>query len=355
MARHDRRQILKGMGAAMAITAAPAAMAADERRGSASRLAEVAAMAASMKMVSLVVLHRGETLLSYGNADEPRTVHSMRKSFISALYGQAVAKGEIDISLTLGAIGIDDDPRLTDSEKSATIEDLLKARSGVYLPIPEGMPVLLPRPARGSHAPGTFWCYNNWDFNVLGNIYERLTGKDFFVAFDHNIAAPIGMEDFDPYRDGKYQYAADTLGSTPRYPNYRVSLSARDRARFGQLYLQKGKWGDSQLIPEDWIGRSFTAYSETGQKGTATGYGYLWWSGRPEQTGWPAALPRPMVNSAMGAYGHYIGVLPELDLVIVTEPDTQGSNPHPIERDQYEALLKATISGIARTSNGISA
>src|SRR5215207_10720892 len=38
------------------------------------------------------------------------------------------------------------------------------------------------RPPRGSHAPGEFWYYNNWDFNALGTIYTRLTGEDIFEA-----------------------------------------------------------------------------------------------------------------------------------------------------------------------------
>lgn len=38
------------------------------------------------------------------------------------------------------------------------------------------------RPPRGSHPPGTFWYYNNWDFNVLGTIFIQLTGEDIFQA-----------------------------------------------------------------------------------------------------------------------------------------------------------------------------
>ena len=63
------------------------------------------------------------------------------------------------------------------------------------------------RPKRGSHAPGTFWYYNNWDFNVLGTVFRQLTGADIFVPirvkasiagsllfqpFGHSMAAWIG-------------------------------------------------------------------------------------------------------------------------------------------------------------------
>jgi CubicO group peptidase (beta-lactamase class C family) len=54
------------------------------------------------------------------------------------------------------------------------------------------------RPARGSHAPGTFWYYNNWDFNVLGTIFEKKTGLKIGEAFYQRIAKSIGMQDFQP-------------------------------------------------------------------------------------------------------------------------------------------------------------
>ena len=84
----------------------------------------------------------------------------------------------------MGSLGIDDNaPSLSPTEKTATVADLLKARSGVYhaaLYETPGMARL--RPARGSHPPGTFWYYNNWDFNALGTIYERGTGAQIFTA-----------------------------------------------------------------------------------------------------------------------------------------------------------------------------
>src|SRR5260370_4336695 len=43
------------------------------------------------------------------------------------------------------------------------------------------------RTARGSHEPGTFWYYNNWDFNTLGTIYEHATGTGIYDALDRLI------------------------------------------------------------------------------------------------------------------------------------------------------------------------
>src|SRR5919109_1479372 len=71
-------------------------------------------------------------------------------------------------SATLAELGIDDQQSLTEAEKRATVADLLGSRSGVYLPAAkEPADMRAERPARGSHAAGEFFFYNNWDFNVL--------------------------------------------------------------------------------------------------------------------------------------------------------------------------------------------
>src|SRR5438876_551106 len=124
------------------------------------------------------------------------------------------------------------------------------------------------RPARGSHVPGTFWYYNNWDFNVLGTVFERLTKTNLFVEFKNRIADPIGMEDYR-IEDGTYVTGPDSV-----YPAYPFRMTARDMARFGLLFLHNGSWRGRQVVPADWVKESTTSYSDTGQAG---GYGYLWW------------------------------------------------------------------------------
>ncbi len=102
------------------------------------------------------------------------------------MIGIAVDERKIDLNASIGSLGIDDNaPSLTEAEKAATVADLLKARSGIFhaaLYETPGMARL--RPPRGSHSPGTFWYYNNWDFNALGTIYERAVGQSIFTAFD---------------------------------------------------------------------------------------------------------------------------------------------------------------------------
>ena len=84
----------------------------------------------------------------------------MRKSLMSAPFGIYVAEGKIDLSSTLKELGIDDLTPLTEVEKTATVKDLLSARSGMYIEAAGEAPsTKAVRPARGSHAPGIFWYY----------------------------------------------------------------------------------------------------------------------------------------------------------------------------------------------------
>ncbi len=128
----------------------------------------------------------------------------------------AVGEGKIFLDGTMERLGVDDKPPTSTAvEKRATVRDLLESRSGIYRAAAyETKGMFEQKPARGSHAPGTFWYYNNWDFNALGFIHERATGTRIFDAFYNEIARPIGMQDCTP-RNGHYVGSPDTL-----YPAY---------------------------------------------------------------------------------------------------------------------------------------
>jgi CubicO group peptidase (beta-lactamase class C family) len=101
-------------------------------------------------------------------------------------------------------------------------------------------------------------------------------------------------------------------GDESIHPAYHFKMTVRDLARFGYLYLRKGKWQDKQIIPAAWIQESTTAYSGAGDNG---GYGYLWWVAKDGRH-FPGASVKDGSYSARGAGGKYIIVLPDRDLVI---------------------------------------
>jgi len=252
-----------------------------------------------------MIVEGGRLIFQWGDIAFSSSVASVRKSLISVLYGIFIAEGRIRLDATLEYLQIDDFGGLTALERQATVADLLRARSGVYLP--SVYDTARGRPERGSYPPGAFWFYNNWDFNVLGTIFERQTGQTIFDALASRLAGPLGMEDFRP-TDGHYHH-----GPESRHPVYKLRMSARDLARVGLLYLRGGRWGAKQIVPEDWVHESTRVHSDLGG---GQGYGYLWWSAAAQAGGESLSMPEPLFY-ASGYGGQYLIVLPTLDLVVV--------------------------------------
>ena len=233
---------------------------------------DVETYVATRKPTALMLVQDGRIVGQWGDIAHKVNVASVRKSLISALYGIAIAEGKIDPEATLAKLGIDDKPpSLTAAEKTASVRNLLMARSGVYHESAyETNDMRDKRPERGSHAPDSYWYYNNWDFNALGTIYRERTGEDIFESFARRIAAPVGMEDFRA-ADGKLHFEKQSV-----HPAYLFQLSARDLARVAQLYLQRGRWNGRQVVPEAWVELTTAQHSKTGR--SDLGYGYLWWT-----------------------------------------------------------------------------
>ena len=181
----------------------------DETGWSPDALAEARAASQRIGTASFVVVQHGRIIDSWGDVTRRLQAHSVRKSLLNALIGIAIAEGRISLDATLASLGVNDvAPSLSDAEKQATVRQLMQARSGVYhVANYEDESERRRRPARGSHAPGSFWYYNNWDFNALGTIYERAVGASIFDAFQTRIAEPIGMQDYRP-SDGRYVTSA---------------------------------------------------------------------------------------------------------------------------------------------------
>jgi len=273
------------------------------------QLLEAREFSETLDTAAVVIMQHGEVVDQWGAVAMPLKCHSTRKSILSALFGRHVAAGTIDLDATLEALGINDnEPSLTEVERTATIRDLLKARSGIYHPaLYETMAMAAKRPMRGSHAPNTFWYYNNWDFNAACSIFEHAIGRSIFEEFDSRIAKPLGMQDFRRERDTQYVTGDDSV-----HPAYPFQLSTRDLALFGQLMLQNGRWGEQQLIPRARIKESTTSYSDAGPSG---GYGYMWWVA-VDGTHFPGVgLPNGSF-SARGYRGQNMVVIPEWDMVV---------------------------------------
>lgn len=292
----------------------------------------------SQQQSAVLLVARGhQVIYRYGDETTRYPCHSMRKSFLSALIGCAEAEGNFDLSLTLDELGMDDREGLSEQEKQATLYDLLTARSGISHPANyETAWMQSIKPPRHHHAPGENWCYSNWDFNALGSAWWQLTGEAINQAFATRIAQPIGMQDYRPLEDSWLE--PDDRSAHPAYP---FNLSSRDLLRFGQLFLQEGRWQDRQVIPAHWVRLSTSPISHAGARGA---YGFMWWVAR-DGIGWPLAILPAGSFSAQGAGGHYCLVVPSQQLVVVHRVDTTQPG-HEVNRFQNGKVLHTLFSAL---------
>ena len=278
--------------------------------------------------------------MEYGDVQAVSYLASVRKSVLSMLVGRYVADGTVRLDRSLADLGIDDVGGLTPQERRATVRDLLMARSGVYHAASNPGDDLASAPPRGSQAPGTYFLYNNWDFNALGTAFEKMTGRDIYDALDTDLARPIGMQDWDRASQRK---SGDTTRSV--HLAYHMNFSTRDMARIGYLMLREGNWAGRQLVPRDWVRESTRAITPVSQMNPVArragpfGYGYLWWVwDGPHATGAYRGA-----YTGLGAVGQHISVLPALDLVVAhkTRPGEGRSVSHGQYREVLDLLVRA--------------
>ena len=122
------------------------------------------------------------------------------------------------------------------------------------------------------------------------------------------------MEDYDP-KEQQYVAGPDSI-----HRSYQFRMSARDIPRFGLLYLRNGKWRDTQMVPAQWLRDSTTAYS-VNARDNYSGYGYLWWAAVNGNHYPKVDLPDGSF-SAWGAGGHFIAVIPALNVLVVHRANT---------------------------------
>lgn len=294
----------------------------------------------SMQTTGMMIIVGGECIFKFGNIESVSYIASCRKSVLSMLYGKYVKSGAIDLNKSLGEIGFTDHGGLLPIEQEAKILHLIQARSGIYHQASNpGSALDNPNrvPERGSKAPGSFFLYNNWDFNAAGAIFEQLTGKSIYVAMEEDLATPLGFQDWDI---SKQRYGGNK--NLSMHPAYHIYISTRDMARLGYLMLRKGKWEDKQIIAKDWHRKMISVSTPAEevnphrkQKGKF-GYGYMWWIYQTDEPAFKGAY------AAHGAMGQYITIIPELDMVIAHKTDSIYGRKTRSAR--YQRLLRKIVA-----------
>lgn len=268
---------------------------------------------------SLLVVHKGVIVHEqYGlgtKRQDLRISWSMAKSFLSAMLGIAVSEGKIS--------SIDDPvtqyvPALKQSAYDGIkIRDVLNMASGVkfdedyldydsdinrmgrLLALGGSMDEFTASLKEREREAGSARQYVSIDTHVLAMVLRAATGKPLMEYLGEKIWSKVGSDHIPYYLTDGYGVAF-ALGG--------LNLTTRDYARFGQLFLNEGRWQDQQVVPSSWINQS-TAVSapKSSTQGDLMQYGYQWWI-PPNSEG---------EYFATGIYGQYIYIDPKADVIVV--------------------------------------
>ncbi|MCV6627887.1 MAG: beta-lactamase family protein [Cellvibrionaceae bacterium] len=161
------------------------------------------------------------------------------------------------------------------------------------------------RTAKAEAAPGSKWVYSSGTTNILSGWLKSQTGSlDNYYRFAfEKLFAPAGMSSaiFEPDASGSF------VGSSYLY------MTARDWAKFGQLYLQRGELAGQRILPEHWVDFARTPIAPSKGK-----YGGQFWLNAEPQGGQRrfSELPADFYQ-ASGHNGQFVSIIPSQELVIV--------------------------------------
>jgi CubicO group peptidase (beta-lactamase class C family) len=165
--------------------------------------------------------------------------------------------------------------------------------------------------------PGTRWAYHNGPYTILEQVVAKATNQKFDDYFNFELRDKIGMDGFWQWLDNDHVYFS----------------TARSMARFGLLMLNKGKWGDVEILNDQTY---FNEMVNTSQQLNKS-YGYLWWLNGKESfmipetqlvfKGSVSPAGPPDMISGIGKNGQYVCIIPSKNMVLVR----MGENPESVQ------------------------
>jgi CubicO group peptidase (beta-lactamase class C family) len=196
---------------------------------------------------------------------------------------------------------------------------------GVTNEQPWGEPPFYLNPVAPLFEAGANVQYNDHEVFLLGSILTRLAGESEQSLFKRRIADPIGMAPWDWGVSGKVDgLDLNNAAGTPTTPG--IQTTARQMARFGLLYLNRGNWKGRQLLPAAFVDEAVrNQVTGTGKSNFLhQRYGFYWWTNGVMPGGnrpWPDAPPGTYTSH--GHSSNFCVVIPEWRIVVVR----MGTNP----------------------------
>jgi CubicO group peptidase (beta-lactamase class C family) len=288
-------------------------------------------------VTELVIIRNGCMIWKGTNIDKMHGVWSLTKSFTSTALGLLIDDGKA----ALDTLAKDHVPSMAPTYPDVTLRHFTTMTSGYYAVGDE---------SRGStplfRPPGSRYAYWDSAMNQFANVLTRIADEPIEELLKRRITDPIGMDrskwdwgDFGPV-DGI------VVNGGSGNNNKHMFISARELARFGHLFLNRGKWKDKQLISASWVDTATRAHVSastpleplSGADGRGT-YGYNWWTNDIKENGkrkWPSA-PH-CTYSASGYNNNDMFIIPKWNMVIVRLGLDQRD--FPITDAIYSAFLK---------------
>jgi CubicO group peptidase (beta-lactamase class C family) len=271
----------------------------------------------AVEIHSLKVLRHGHVVAEGWWApyrpERPRLLYSVSKSFTSTALGLALGEGLLRLDDPVIAHFPELAEEVTDPRsRSITVRHLASMSAGHDHDMWEAARTRDPEePVRGfllnppDRPPGSVFAYSQPCTYTLAAILQRRAGMRLSRYLLPRLLEPLGI--------GEVTWQADPSGRELGF----TGLFARteDVAKLGQLYLQRGRWGDRQLLPESYVEQATSPQIATPAEENLDwrqGYGYQFWMSRHGYR-------------ADGAFGQFSLVLPEHDAVVAITAGTEAT------------------------------
>lgn len=289
-------------------------------------------------MHSLMVVRHGKVVAEGWwapyDAEHNHVLYSLSKSFTSTAVGFAAAEGKVSIDDEVLKFFPDDAPSNPGANlKAMRLRDLLMMSTGHQdePPVsPDAVSAKSFLAAPVPHLPGTHFKYNTPATFMQSAIVQKATGQTVLDFLRPRLFEPLGIE--HPVWETNFQGVS--LGG------YGLRVRTEDIAKFGQLYLQRGRWNGKQLLPAEWVAMATSRQTSNGSNPKSDwnqGYGFQFWRCR---------------NNAYrgdGAFGQYCVVMPDQDAVVAITSGVKDMQQ--VLNLMWDKLLPAMQSGALKRDN----
>ncbi|WP_298740447.1 serine hydrolase [uncultured Chitinophaga sp.] len=301
------------------------------------------------KISSVVVIKNGKLLIEeYFNGEDRHTLHDPRsvgKSFASTLIGIAIAEKQLpsEDQPLKAFYKLTSFKNYSPAKENVTLKDLL-TMSAVFdgddedgnspgneenmYPTDNWVKFALDLPVRTDTTKNE-WHYFTAGVVLLGDILNKTLPGGLEKYADEKLFTPLGITNY------KWQYTPQNVPNTAGS----LQMNALDFAKYGQLYKNGGKWNGQQILPKEWVRKSFTKHQQISNRSNEY-YGYLFWN--------KSFQVKDQLYEAFycaGNGGNYIVMFKDLPLVIVVTATAYGQPyAHPqVNRMITEYILPAVL------------